>query len=64
MKIRAFVLVLATVLLAADSPPRMPIPNNYADSILTRWLTRLPTEFAPGRQSYVRFRLPFHRDSE
>ena len=40
MKIRAFVLVLATVLLAADSPPRMPIPNNYADSILTRWLNK------------------------
>ena len=40
MQIRTVFLALATVLAAAEVPPRMPIPNNYQDSILTKWLAK------------------------
>ena len=40
MQIRTAFLALATVLAAAEAPPRMPIPNNYQDSILTKWLAK------------------------
>ncbi len=40
MQIRTVFLALATVLVAAEAPPRMPIPNNYQDSILTKWLAK------------------------
>ena len=40
MQIRTAFLALATVLAAAESPSRMPIPNNYQDSILTKWLAK------------------------
>ena len=40
MQNRTVFLALATVLAAAEAPPRMPIPNNYQDSILTKWLAK------------------------
>uniref|UniRef100_Q02CK4 Glycoside hydrolase, family 9 n=1 Tax=Solibacter usitatus (strain Ellin6076) TaxID=234267 RepID=Q02CK4_SOLUE len=40
MQTRTVFLTLVTVLSAAQAPPRMPIPNNYQDSILTRWLAK------------------------
>jgi hypothetical protein len=40
MQNRTVFLALATVLAAAEAPPRMPIANNYQDSILTKWLAK------------------------
>jgi hypothetical protein len=40
MQTRTVFLALATVLAAAEAPPRMPIPNNYQDSVLTKWLAK------------------------
>jgi len=40
MQTRTVFLALVTALAAAQAPPRMPIPNNYQDSILTKWLAK------------------------
>jgi len=40
VKIRLLIPVMAAAMCTAGSPPRMPIPNDYGHSILTRWLAK------------------------
>jgi hypothetical protein len=40
MKTRTVFFAVAAVLAAGEIPLRMPIPNDYADSALTRWLAK------------------------
>ncbi len=40
MRTLAGAVCVLTIILAADVPPRMPIPTDYANSITTRWLAK------------------------
>jgi len=40
MQTRSVFLAVAAVLAAAEAPPRMPMPNDYENSILTKWLAK------------------------
>jgi Glycosyl hydrolase family 9/Cellulase N-terminal ig-like domain len=40
MRFRTLLMAVCVILPAADAPPRMPIPNDYHGSILTRWLNK------------------------
>src|SRR5260370_37695867 len=59
MQTRTAFLALATELAAADAPPRMPIPNNYQDSSLTKWLANpvLASELLDDAESLANWNL-------